>query len=173
MIYLYACRLNPGSAWKIQISDPNPGTQPKNRLGSRLRVGTQDWLTGHVLLCNCRDHCNLNQQTVGEMLQLAKNYDKVGTVPYWYRYCRSNPSISQFITEVLRSRYPYGSSSQNRGFRCRGAGMVGVYLHWGPACLFIKKLIRVRITWALFNERVALRIRSTFDRIRILPINEY
>ncbi len=24
-----------------------------------------------------RDHCSLNQQTVGEMLQLAKNYDKV------------------------------------------------------------------------------------------------
>jgi hypothetical protein len=27
----------------------------------------------------CRDHCSLNQQTVGEMLQLAKNYDKVSS----------------------------------------------------------------------------------------------
>lgn len=49
----------------------------KNELEQRMlmNLNKKSWSDG-LTLRDYKDHCNLNQQTVGEMLQLAKNYDK-------------------------------------------------------------------------------------------------
>merc|ERR1719429_230982 len=40
-----------------------------------INLNKKSWVDG-LTLRDYNQHCNLNQQTVGEMLQLAKNYDK-------------------------------------------------------------------------------------------------
>merc|ERR1719216_695279 len=40
-----------------------------------INPNKKSWVDG-LTLRDYNNHCNLNQQTVGEMLQLAKNYDK-------------------------------------------------------------------------------------------------
>merc|ERR1719461_569586 len=49
----------------------------KNELEQRMlmNLNKKSWVDG-LTLRDYNNHCNLNQQTVGEMLQLAKNYDK-------------------------------------------------------------------------------------------------
>jgi len=49
----------------------------KNELEQRMlmNLNKKSWSDG-LTLRDYKDHCSLNQQTVGEMLQLAKNYDK-------------------------------------------------------------------------------------------------
>jgi len=49
----------------------------KNELEQRMlmNLNKKSWVDG-LTLRDYNQHCNLNQQTVGEMLQLAKNYDK-------------------------------------------------------------------------------------------------
>merc|ERR1712039_1029933 len=49
----------------------------KNELEQRMlmNLNKKSWVDG-LTLRDYNHHCNLNQQTVGEMLQLAKNYDK-------------------------------------------------------------------------------------------------
>jgi len=49
----------------------------KNELEQRMlmNLNKKSWVDG-LTLRDYNQHCSLNQQTVGEMLQLAKNYDK-------------------------------------------------------------------------------------------------
>merc|ERR1712193_262660 len=49
----------------------------KNELEQRMlmNLNKKSWMDG-LTLRDYQQHCSLNQQTVGEMLQLAKNYDK-------------------------------------------------------------------------------------------------
>merc|ERR1712141_471175 len=49
----------------------------KNELEQKMlmNLNKKSWVDG-LTLRDYNNHCNLNQQTVGEMLQLAKNYDK-------------------------------------------------------------------------------------------------
>merc|ERR1711970_655763 len=49
----------------------------KNELEQRMlmNLNKKSWVDG-LTLNDYNNHCQLNQQTVGEMLQLAKNYDK-------------------------------------------------------------------------------------------------